>query len=477
MGLRTRLTLHYTAVLALTLLVFGLVTYLVMGRMLFIEADQAITAKADEVMRSVTVMRMPMMGFQRIILPNVDAFSSPGTYLQVVDLEGSIVGRSDNLGLQDLPFSQDTIAQAKATGGFYETVEVQGEKLRLYNRPLALRNQVVGMLQVGRSLWPMTSALVYLRLVLLAGSFLALVLAATLGYQLARTALRPIGHLTRVAAAIGEGSDLAQRVPYQGPADEVGQLAATFNSMLERLEAAYRNLEEAYAAERRFVADASHELRTPLTTIRGNVELLQRMGQGDAAILADMAGEAERMTRLVNELLTLARADAGRHLARETVGLEKIVSEVARQAPHLGRARFATANLEVLGGAMVRGNPDYLKQLLLILLDNAFKYTPPEGTVTFEAYEATGYWGLAVKDTGRGISEDDLPHIFERFYRADSARGRGGTGLGLAIARWIAEEHQGRIEVASRVGEGSIFTVWLPRSAAPGAEEGARKAV
>lgn len=467
MGLRTRLTLYYTAILALTLLVFGLVTYLVMGRMLLLEADQAITAKANEVMRSVTVMHMPMMRFQRIILPDVDAFSSPGTYLQVVDLEGNIVGRSDNLGLQDLPFSQDTIAKATATGGFYETVGVEGEKLRLYNRPLALSNQVVGMLQVGRSLRPMTNALAYLRLVLLAGSFIALVLAATLGYQLAKTALRPIGHLTRVAAAIGEGSDLAQRVPYAGPADEVGQLAATFNAMLERLEVAYRNLAEAYAAERRFVADASHELRTPLTTIRGNVELLQRMGQGDAAILADMAGEAERMTRLVNELLTLARADAGRHLAKETVDLEKIVSEVARQAPHLGRARFAVANLEVLEGATVQGDPDYLKQLFLILLDNAFKYTPPEGTVTLEAYDAGGYWGLAVKDTGSGISEKDLPHIFERFYRADPARSRGGTGLGLAIAKWIVEEHRGRIEVSSQVGKGSTFTVWLPRYEPP----------
>ncbi|TDA69922.1 MAG: HAMP domain-containing histidine kinase [Clostridia bacterium] len=470
MGLRTRLTLYYTGVLALTLLVFGLVTYLVMGRMLLLEADRAITAKADEVIRSVTVMHMPMMRFQRIILPNVDAFSSPGTYLQVVDLEGSIVGRSENLGLQDLPFSQDTIQRTTAGSGYYETVEVQGEKLRLYNRPLAVRDQVLGVLQVGRSLRPMTSALAYLRLVLLAGSFLALVLAATLGYQLARAALRPIIHLTRVAAAIGAGPDLARRVPDGGPADEVGQLAATFNSMLERLEAAYRNLEEAYAAERRFVADASHELRTPLTTIRGNVELLQRMGQGDAAILADMADEAERMTRLVNELLTLARADAGRHLRKEPVDLGKMAADVARQAPHLGKSRF-TASLAGLNEAVVQGDPDYLKQLLLILLENAFKYTPAEGAVTLEAGESEGYWGLAVKDTGHGISEKDLPHIFERFYRADPARGRGGTGLGLAIAKWIAEEHLGRIEVSSRLGEGSTFTVWLPRGVPPSLEE------
>ena len=235
--------------------------------------------------------------------------------------------------------------------------------------------------------------------------------------------------------------------------------------MLERLAAARRSLEDAYNSQLRFVADVSHELRTPLTTIRGNLELLQRLDTGSdpeqKEILEDAASESGRMVRLVHNLLVLARAEAGRHIEKGPVQLGEVVQAEARQAPLLGEAGFQTEHLELLEQAVVIGSEDYLKQLLLILLDNAFKFTPPDGLVTMTGLHQDGWWGIEVADTGPGIAPQDMEHIFDRFYQGGN-QPSGGSGLGLAIARWIATEHGGRIEVASEVGQGSRFTCWLP---------------
>jgi signal transduction histidine kinase len=230
------------------------------------------------------------------------------------------------------------------------------------------------------------------------------------------------------------------------------------------------------------VADASHELRTPLTTIRGNIGLLSSGSevskQDQQEALQDMASEAERMSRLVSNLLVLARADAGLHIDKHPVHVDDIMQEVYRHARVLSDG--VSLRLEGPEPAEVEGNSDYLKQLLLILVDNALKNTPPGGEVRLADPIENGYVRLTVSDTGKGIPPEALPHIFERFYQADKSRTGGGTGLGLAIAKWIAEEHGGRIEAQSRVGAGSTFTVWLPRNghspdrdtAAPGAALG-----
>lgn len=464
MSLRIRLTLYYTAVLAVTLFSASLFLYWIMEYSLAREVDRSLVARAEEVVRTARLFtHMPM---HRMMLPDVSAFASPGTYIQVVDASGIIVAQSRNLAPESLPFTDATLARAAAEGPFLETVQVDGQALRLYNRPLVAGSTFFGILQIGQSLAPMQSTLAALRWLLILISIVTLILAGSLGFLLARAALAPIDRLTQVAAAITDGADLGRRVPYNGPPDEVGRLAATFNAMLGRLQEAYRRLEEAYAAQKRFVADASHELRTPLTTIRGNIDLLRRLKEADPQaqeeILRDAASEAERMTRLVNNLLLLARADAGRKIEKQPLELKPLVEEVARQAPHLGEASFAAEGLERLEAARVSGNADFLKQLLFILLDNAFKYTPPGGRVILRALAADGRWGLQVADTGRGIPAAQIPYIFERFYRADPSREGEGAGLGLAIARWIVEEHGGSIEVESEVGKGSTFTVWLP---------------
>jgi signal transduction histidine kinase len=272
--------------------------------------------------------------------------------------------------------------------------------------------------------------------------------------------------ITQAALAISRAEDLSRRIEVGGPADEVGRLAATFNEMLARLEALFRT-------QRRFTADVSHELRTPLTTIQGNIDLLRRGLADDPearrAALADVEGEVARMSRLVDDLLLLARLDAGIELERRPVELDTLLLEVYRQA------MLMSDGVEVHLGhedqVVVLGDKDRLRQLLLNLADNAIKYTPAGGRVTLSLYHEGDAARIAVTDTGVGIPPEDLapgpkerPLIFERFYRADRARssGSGGTGLGLSIVDWIVHAHGGRIEVESEVGKGSTFNVWLP---------------
>lgn len=465
MTLRWRLTLLVTVTLTLAFLVLGGLVYLLMGRYLTGAVDRSLAFRARDVVASIEV-RSNFLRQQRITLPDVNVFAAPDIFLQVVDTEGFIVTRSYNLGRQTLPVGPQALNRVHQDAAFFTNEIVENYTLRIYNVPLLLNGQPVGLLQVASPLGPVQKTLANLQQVLVILGLLAVILATILGYTLARAALRPIEHMTRIAARIGEGRDLDKRVPYQGPMDEIGLLAATFNAMLARLQKTYSRLEEAYRAQRRFVADASHELRTPLTTIRGNVDLLRRMGVTDvstqAEALADIAGEAERMSRMINDLLTLARADAGQEVKREPLQIAGLLQEVARQAPLLGQAAFTATGLEALVGRQVMGNRDYLKQLFFILLDNAFKYTPAGGRVDLVISVEAGNLVVRVRDTGSGIDPGDLEHIFDRFYRADATRSDGGTGLGLAIARWIVEQHQGEIKVASRVGEGSTFTVILP---------------
>jgi two-component system OmpR family sensor kinase len=285
------------------------------------------------------------------------------------------------------------------------------------------------------------------------------ILTFAVGWLLAGRALRPVTVLTDEARTIARSQAFARRVPVEHPRDELGRLATTFNEMLQSLEAAY-------AAQQRFVSDASHELRAPLTVLQANLELLQR-APGLAPpereqALAEAHLVSERLVRLVADLLALARADAGLQLRREPVELDRVLMDVLGQARHLVRRQ----QLEVreLEPIQVMGDAHRLMQLVLILVDNAIKYTPGTGRVALSLRRDGSTARLTVRDTGIGIAADALPHVFERFYRADPARSRdaGGTGLGLSIARWIAMQHGGTIELESVPGRGTSAIVTLP---------------
>jgi heavy metal sensor kinase len=457
MSLRLQLTLFFTAVLAASLLAFSALLYVLLERSLALDVDQVLASKAEDIARTSRLQNESAPRSRRIRLPYIDAFATSDIYIQLLDASGQLVERTGNLGDDALPRTEAALAHGRQGEPWYESLVIDGEPLRIYTAPLLVDGQTVGFIQVGRSVQDEEHALARVQRLLLFCDALVVIAAAAVGWVLARASLRPIDRVTQAARAIGLSGRLDRRLDPVNRHDEVGRLVATFNDMLDRLETAF-------LAQRRFVADASHELRTPLTTIRGNAELLRRapdLPRGDVdEALADIASEAQRMSRLVTELLQLARADAGQQLERAPVRVDELVLDVVRQMqPHKPAVTLATGPVTA---GLVQGSQDALKELLLILVDNALKYTPPGGHVQVGVQRDGGFLVIRVTDDGIGIDPADLPHIFERFYRATHVRQQGGTGLGLAIARWIAERHQGRITVDSTPGKGSTFSVWLP---------------
>jgi signal transduction histidine kinase len=477
MSIRLRLTLLYMGVLAVTLVIFSAVLYFRVSSSLHQEIDRSLSDRVNRDYANLPIGTGDSGGAnaggtgprQRPNPFNLVAstrFGDPTVLAVVVDGGGQVVARSQNVGEETLP-----VPSGNPPANGFRTVTVRNVDLRMYVRtlPLPAGRSVAGFsppftVLVARPLGDTESTLDKIKVVLLLGIAGSLALAGGSGWLLARNALRPIDELTAEAQDIGRKQDFKRRVAHDGPEDEVGRLAGTFNQMLASLDAAHDRLRRALDAQRRFVADASHELRTPLTTIRGNVELL-RLEQADAGAdqqeaLGDIASETERMSRLVNNLLALARADSGLHIAGRPVEVQPVLAEVFQKAQRmageidlrLGESVYAT----------VSADRDYLLQLLFILVDNAIKYTAAGGTVTLSSSGAAGSVRIAVSDTGVGISREDQAHVFDRFYRVDPSRHGEGTGLGLSIARWIAEELDGRIELQSEPGKGSTFTVILP---------------
>jgi two-component system, OmpR family, sensor kinase len=464
MSLRLRLTLWYTGILAAALILVSVAVYFTLSFTLNQQTNDFLNARAQQYARALIFAGGP--GPAARIREQIANFN-PDTYAQFVTPDGTRFSNTSNLP-SGWPVDRSVIDQALRTGHtVQQTVRLGDIWLRIDNFPLNTPDgQPFGVLQLGRDITQQESSLAGLREVLVLAGLSGIVAAFGAGWLLARQALRPIGRVAQTAQDIGDSRDFARRVAYRGPNDELGRLCSAFNNMLGHIQDAYQQIENALQAQRRFVADASHELRTPLTTIRGNIGLLSAApevsSQDRREALEDMSGEAERMSRLVSNLLVLARADAGLHIAKQPVHLEEVMQEVYRQARVISNG--VALRLDQPQEAEVVGSPDYLKQLLLILVENAIKNTPSGGEVRLADPVENGYVRLTVSDTGRGIPAESLPHIFERFYQADKSRTGGGTGLGLAIAKWIAEEHDGRIEVQSQLGAGSTFTVWLPRN-------------
>lgn len=497
MSIRLRLTLWYSGILAVTMLLFGLGLYFFLSYKMYNDIKNDLVLQAREVndlTRSV--------GY-RIMLPD-QTFRSTGFYLQSYSLEGQ-VSRSTNLGQVVLPYDQRLLDAALNGQPSFQTVDLNGNALLIYYAPLVIKGSTAGVLQVAAHVDGYIAFFRTFRVVLFVFALLTVLLAASGGWFLSRKSLKPIENVIAAADRIQKSDDLDRRIEYAGPMDEIGRLTNTINGMLERIGVMYSGLEDAYRAQRRFVSDASHELRTPLTTIRGNVELLQKVwggarkgeaaagmaaagfstdGQGvapsDSAeggvradrhiglsleALHDISSEAERMSRLVNDMLSLARADAGYTMTKERVEIKPLIEEVVRRAQFLPRtAEWTIGDTSVLEGAAVEGSKDYLQQLLIIFIENGFKYTE-QGEVRLEFLRIGGQIGLKFSDTGIGMSKDEIPHIFERFYRADVSRGKtAGTGLGLSIAKWIIDQHDGSVEVLTRRGEGTTFLVWLPEA-------------
>lgn len=358
-----------------------------------------------------------------------------------------------------LPFS---LIDIEAADGAFEIVtDTAGDRWRLYVAPL---DGDQGYVLTGVNLSRLDDALDIFRL--LVGVLLTIGGVVTVGggWLLAGKALQPVADVTATAAAISRERAFDRRVNVEST-DEIGQLAATFNEMLD-------NLEETYRRELRFVGDASHELRAPLTAIQADLQTLQNHPEMDdelrRQIVTAATAEIRRLTLLVNDMLALARADAGLGIDLQPTELDRVLLDAMNEVRGLAGDR----DLQVaeLTPVMIDGNRDRLFQLLIILLDNAIKYTREDGTISVALRETDDGPELTIVDDGVGIPAEDLPHIFERLYRADPARSRdpGGTGLGLSIARWIVEQHNAAIDVESEPGVGTTVRVRFPHKATEG---------
>ncbi|MDX1523884.1 MAG: ATP-binding protein, partial [Anaerolineae bacterium] len=444
MSIRLRLTLIYSGILALTLIIFSTGLYLSQVR-LTVQLAEAQLARPQLFSDS----------YPNHTRNNNDERPNPryfrDTIRQIRDVDGNILAFDPNwderveLPLSDVDFRK--VSQGKVVVDF---TEIDQEQFIVRSQLITDKSGESRIIQVATSLNNRDRYLSGLRTRLITGSILAVLIAFGVGWVLAGLTLRPINRIRQTAQAIGTERDFSKRVDYVGPNDEVGQLATTFNSMLIEIQAAFHQVEQSLKTQQQFVADASHELRTPLTTLRGNIDLLQRdppLSQVDQTdILNDMESESERLIRLVNELLILARADARRPLRREPLDLNLLVEEVCQQIKVLAQQRQIQCDSS--GPVQIVGDPDAIRQVLLILLDNAIKHTPPTAAINLTLKQTAEAVTLQVADTGPGIAPEQLPPIFDRFYQGETARSGSSTGLGLAIANELTEAQNGTISVA-----------------------------
>lgn len=452
MSLRARLTLLYTSLLGGILLLFGVAVYLIISFLLIAQVDLALQkafAEFDANTNVKSVVNMEVM-----TLPSVDLTGN--VLAQVWDTRGQL--RLTNYGA-DNDHSFDSLG-LQSPIPIYRSVYIDDLHLRVLSVPLLLGNRPIGILQLATSLFLVDRTLNLLVTVLLMGSVIAMAIAGVVGWLTTRRALSPLEAVTQTALRITRADDLSRRISYQGPPDdEVGQLIHAFNQTLHRLE----NL---FNTQRRFLADVGHELRTPLTVIKGNIDLMQRFGEVDEESLSSIENEVDRLTRMVGDLLLLAQAESGKlPLDNRLVELDTLLLEVLNQMNVLARDKVQL-RLGDIDQVLICGDQDRLKQVLMNLVANAINYTPKGGTVTLGLGKVGNRSQLTIHDTGQGISSEDLPHVFERFYRGEKSRTRSrdgkGFGLGLSIAYWIVRNHAGSIEVESEEGKGTTFCVWLP---------------
>jgi heavy metal sensor kinase len=340
------------------------------------------------------------------------------------------------------------------------TTEISDAHWRALSQPIpGDSGETVGWVQAVRALRPVEDALAALAAQLYIILPLAVLFAAVISYFLAGRALRPLTRIARTAEQIGPNT-LSKRISYDGPADEVGAMAAAFDSMLDRVQRGFER-------ERRFSADASHELRTPLAAIKGGIGVSlarERSVEENRATLEGLDAQVDQLIRLCDDLLVLARGGRPRSAESELVDLTSLLELVVEQFDPLAQERFVTIRTRIRKRLVVTGYADDLIRVFLNLLGNGVKFTPAGGMVTVDARKQHGHVHVAISDTGPGIPAEHLPHLFEPFYRADPSRDRSerGTGLGLAIAHEIADAHSGSITVKSTVGEGTTFEVVLP---------------
>jgi signal transduction histidine kinase len=435
------------------LLLFGLAVYYSVSLTVTHQLDDTLRLRAETVYLNTHIDSKGKLNVElsELALPD-------DIFIQVWGRDDSLVAASQNIRFLNSPL--DT-AGVHSTAPAWRDVNRGGARIRVLTVPLVSpSNRLEGVLQVGTRMDVVNATQQTLLQVLLIGTIIAIIAAGLAAWLSSFQSLQPLDNVTRTALQITSADDLSRRIPYTGSAkDEVGQLVAAFNQTLSRLE----NL---FHTQRRFLADVGHELRTPLTVIKGNVGLMRKIKDFDEESLVTIEDEVDRLTRMVGDLLLLAQAESGKiPLANELIELDTLLLEVLNQMQVLTRDRVKLS-LGSIDQVLVCGDRDRLKQVVVNLIGNAINYTPKGGEIIVALGKVAERAQLTVNDNGPGITPDDLPHIFERFYRGEKSRTRQrdgkGFGLGLSIAYWIVRNHGGLIEVNSTLGKGTTFCVWLP---------------
>ncbi|TES89250.1 MAG: HAMP domain-containing protein [Anaerolineales bacterium] len=460
MSLRARLTIFFTFLVGIVLVLFGVAVYAQVNSILYNQINQKLESA---VLDTSQVLRATDQG--NFALTTFLSYDK-SLILQLWSAQGGLIDAAQTSILKLGNASIDPVGLKFALDDGVDSLrEVfrNDAHFQVKTNPLYVGDgSIVGALQVGTSLMDVDKLLNDLRQALVFTGITGMGIAALVGWLTTNQALSPIATVTKTASEITRADDLSRRIPNQSnQSDEVGQLIQAFNQTLERLE-------ELFYSQRRFIADVGHELRTPLTVIKGNADLMRRVGTMDEQSLDSMDKEIERLTRMVGDLLLLAQAESGKlPLDLQVVELDTILLEVCQQALVLAEDK-KEIRIGEIDQVLVCGDQDRLKQVVLNLVSNAVKYTQDGGIIEVRLGKRDSLAYLAVEDNGPGIPEEDLGHIFERFFRAEKSRSRStkddgkGFGLGLSIAYWIVHNHGGKIEVESVVGEGTTFTVRLP---------------
>ena len=445
MSFRARLALVATAAVALAVVLASVVVYVVVRDQLRGTVDDALKDRAAE------ISRFPLRAFQsgdQAFLERGPGLGEAPGYIQVVTIDGDTIRAPE--ARVALPVSDDVLAVARGdSGSFFDDSRVSGVHVRVLTIP-GNAGPVQGFaVQIARPLTEVDASLGRIRLFLIIIAISGMAIAAVLGLVVARAALAPVRRLTTATERVTATGDLSERIEADGE-DELSRLAASFNTMLAALE-------ESTRAQRQLVADASHELRTPLTSLRTNIEVLasekKLAPEERKRLLHDVVEQTGEMTSLIAELIELARV--GRPpAAPKDVRLDLLAADAVDRA---ARDRPTVTFSPDLEESTVHGEAASIDRAIANLLDNAAKWSPPGGEVEVQVRDGE----LTVRDHGPGIEEEDLPYVFDRFYRATSARGMPGSGLGLAIVRQVAEAHGGTVTAERAEGGGTRISLRL----------------
>lgn len=464
LSFQTRLAFWYTLLLTVTVLILGFVILTVSRVSVLQTIDGALEDAGVAVLEVVRIT--PHTASPRPVVLSLVSdmpLRTPGVWVQIwqsASEEGQMTPRlleaSDSLASSDRALDPNSLTTHDP---LYTSLTFNGQPLRVLTIPLFDGDLPFGVVQTATSITYFEQMQQSLPPIIILSAIIAILISLLMSVTLAGRAIRPIEKITQAASRIVDARDLSVRLPEEDVDEELGTLIQVVNHMMERLE-------HVFDVQQRFIGDVSHEMRTPLTSIIGHVEIMQRYGV-DSDSLQSVHQEAERLSRIVNELLFLVRADNGEiAVDMAPLNLDTLVLEVYEQTHHLTKGRALKLMLAHIDPVKVRGNRDRLRQLLMNLMTNAIKFTPDQGTIQLSLRAEKHQAILEVMDTGIGISDQDQRRIYDRFFQVDTSRTNNqhndGSGLGLSIARWVVDIHHGNIVVKSKLGQGTTFTVTLP---------------